>query len=338
MKKLAILGFALVLCLAFGSALAQRTLRLSYVAPEGDNWDLGAKRFAELVEERSDGLLRVETFPGSILANRSQQAEVQAVQSGTIDMAMFSPILLALFVDSRFDVYSLPFLFPDQEVALATVDELRPLTDGWLEERGLEGLAYGVNGFRQITNSARPIALPEDLAGLKVRAAGTQIFLKTFEALGASAITMNFGEVFTSLQQGVIDGQENPLGVILSTRLFEVQPYATVWNYAFDPVILTMNASLWSSFSAAEQALLRSAAEDAMSYERELAAQSDVSAPEALEAQGMAVYTPSPEELQAFRDAVETVYTDPAIIERIGAENLELVLNTVERIRTDVGR
>ena len=338
MKKWLLTIFVLGTFLALGVTTAQRTLRLSYIAPEGDNWDLGAKRFAELVEERSGGALRVETFPGSILANRSQQAEVQAVQSGTIDMAMVSPILLALFVDSRFDMYSLPFLFPDQEVALATVDELRPQTDAWLSERGLQALAYGVNGFRQVTNSERVITSPEDMTGLKFRAAGTQIFLKTFEELGASAITMNFGEVFTSLQQGVIDGQENPLGVILSTKLYEVQPYATVWNYAFDPVILTMNAQLFSSFSADEQSLLQTAAEDAMQYERELAAASDTTTPETLTAEGMNVYYPSAEELAVFRDAVGAVYTDPAIVERIGAENLDLVTSTVERIRTEMGR
>jgi TRAP-type C4-dicarboxylate transport system substrate-binding protein len=104
----------------------------------------------------------------------------------------------------------------------------------YLEQKGLKGLAFGANGFRQLTNSLLPVRTPENLTGVRCRVAGSRIFFRTFELLGADALTMNFGEVFTSLQQGVIDAQENPLSIIYSSRLYEVQPYLTIWNYSYD--------------------------------------------------------------------------------------------------------
>lgn len=338
MRKGLTIALALAVSVLGGSGLAAKTLRLSYIDPEGGTWDRGAKRFAELVRERSKGELIIQTFPGSVLANRNQQAEAQAVQAGTIDAVLISPIILALFIDPRFDMYSLPFLFPDLQTALAAADDLKPLTDRWLGEKGLKGVAIGANGFRQVTNSKRPIRTPADMRGLKFRVAGTQLFLKTFGLLGASAITMNFGEVFTSIQQGVIDGQENPLGIIQSTRLFEVQDYVTLWNYAFDPIILTFNQRVWNSLTPAEQRILQAAGEEGMKLNRQLTAQADRDLPAAFEKNGMKVYRPTAAELKAFEDAVKPVYNDPVIVSRIGAANIKLILSQVATVRRQLGR
>lgn len=337
-KLLVLLILSLLVSLLIGSASAQRTLRLSYIDPQGGAWDQGAKRFAELVAERSDGQLIIETYPGSILANRNQQAEAQAVQTGTIDAVLISPIILALFIEPRFDMFSLPFLFPDLEVALATTDALKSTVDPWFEERGLHAVAIGGNGFRQVTNSERPIRSPEDMRGLRFRVAGTRLFLETFAQLGTSAITMNFGEVFTALQQGVIDGQENPLNIIESARLFEVQNHVTLWNYVFDPIFLTFNGQVWASLSPEEQEILTEAGLEAMAYQREVIFEAVERLPEELAEQGMEVYRPTPEELEAFRSAVEGVYSHPEIVGRIGADNIEMIVERVAAVREELGR
>jgi len=328
----------LALSLLASFALAQRTLRLSYIDPEGGVWDRGAKRFAELVEERSNGELFIQTYPGSILANRNQQAEAQAVQTGTIDAVLISPIIVALFIDPRFDMFSLPFLFPDLEVALATADALKPTTDEWFAERGLHAVAIGGNGFRQVTNSRRPIQSPEDMRGLKFRVAGTRLFLETFSQLGASAVTMNFGEVFTSLQQGVIDGQENPLNIIEAARLYEVQDHVTLWNYVFDPIFLVFNQGVWNSLSPEQQTILAEAGQEAMAYQRELVFEAVERLETELAEKGMEVYTPTPEELRAFQEAVAPVYEDAEIVGRIGQENLTMIQEEVARVSEQLGR
>lgn len=335
MKKYLLL---LVICLLLPASLAQRTLRLSYIDPQGGAWDAGARRFAEIVAERSDGALVVQTFPGSILANRNQQAEAQAVQTGTIDAVLISPIILALFIDGRFDMFSLPFLFPDIEVALETTDALMPTVEPWFAQRGLHVVAAGANGFRQLTNASRPVRSPEDMRGLRFRVAGTRLFLGTFEQLGTSAITMNFGEVFTSLQQGVIDGQENPLSIIDSARLFEVQRYMTLWNYVFDPIFLTFNQNVWNSLSPEQQQILTEAGLEAMEYQRQVVIEGTEALEQSLSEQGMEIYQPNAEELARFRDAVASVYEDSAIIERIGADNLRLIQETVADISAELGR
>lgn len=331
------LTLAVAILLLFGSAFSQRNLKLSYIDPEGGAWDAGAKRFAELVAERTDGEIIIETYPGSILANRNQQAEAQAVQSGTIDAVLISPIIVALFIDPRFDMFSMPFMFPNLDVAFHASDAVRPTTDAWFEENGLHAIALGGNGFRQVTNSVRPIHSPSDMEGLRFRVAGTRLFLQTFANLGTSAITMNFGEVFTSLQQGVIDGQENPLNIIESARLYEVQDYVTLWNYVFDPIFLVFNQATWNSLSEEHQQILEQAGEEAMAYQREVVFAALERLRTDLGEMGMEVYTPTEEELEVFREAVAPVYDDQEIVERIGRENIELMLEQVEQSTQELG-
>ncbi|MDQ3397734.1 MAG: TRAP transporter substrate-binding protein DctP, partial [Deinococcota bacterium] len=186
--------------------------------------------------------------------------------------------------------------------------------------------------------SRRPIRSPEDMRGLKFRVAGTRLFLEIFAQLGTSAITMNFGEVFTSLQQGVIDGQENPLNIIESARLFEVQSHVTLWNYVFDPIFLTFNGQVWASLTPEEQEIITEAGLEAMDYQREVIFEDMERLPEKLAEQGMEVYRPTPEELEVFRSAVEPVYSHPDIVERIGTDNIEMILARVAAVREELGR
>ena len=302
-----------------------RVLRLSHITSPGSSWDKGARRFADLVRERSQGRILVRVFPAGQAANHNQRAELSMLGSGSLDMALVSTIILALYLDPRFDLVGLPWLFPDHAAAERVLDgpvgrELLAL----LETKGIVGLAYGANGFRQITNSVRPVRAPADLAGLRCRVAGSAMYARTLELLGADPLTMNFGEVYTSLQQGVIQAQENPLSIIASSRLYEVQRYCTIWNYSYDPIILAVNRRTLESLAPADRDLLRACAREAMQYQRQVVHEEDRTLPEVLRSKGMQVERLDPDRIRAFRAAVAPVYREFSDV--VGRERLERLL------------
>jgi tripartite ATP-independent transporter DctP family solute receptor len=316
--------------LAGAAGAAEKTIRLSHVTAQDSPWDKGARRFAELVAKGTNGRLEVKVFPQSQLANGSQKAELEMLQSGVIDMTWDSPIILALFLDKRFDVFNLPWLYPSMDVANRVADgPMGDLAMKWLEEKGVVGLGIGVNGYRELTNSKRPIATPDDMKGIKFRVAGSKLYLETFKLLGANAVTMSFGEVFTSLQQGVIDGQENPTAIIYSSKLYEVQKYLTMWHYSFDPLILCINKKLFDSLSPADQKAIRAAAKEAVAYERAVSAEEEKALPEELKKKGMQVNVLTPAQIAVFREKIHPVYN--MVQEYVGADNMRLMLTEVEK-------
>jgi len=319
-----------MLFLAAAAVAAEKTMRLSHVTAQDSPWDKGAHRFAELVAKNTNGRIEVKVFPQSQLANGSQKAELEMLQSGVIDMTWDSPIILALFMDKRFDVFNLPWLYPSMEVANKVADgPMGDLAMKWLEEKGVVGLGIGVNGYRELTNSKHPVTTPDDMKGIKFRVAGSKLYLETFKLLGANAVTMSFGEVFTSLQQGVIDGQENPTAIIFSSKLYEVQKYLTMWHYSFDPLILCVNKKLFDGFSPADQKAIRAAAKEAVAYERAVSAEEEKRLPEELMKKGMQVNTLTPAQIAVFKDRVQPVY---AMVEgTVGADNMKLMLAEVEK-------
>ena len=319
-----------MLFLAGAAFAAPKTIRLSHVTAKDSPWDKGAHRFADLVAKNTNGRIEVKVFPQSQLANGSQKAELEMLQSGVIDMTWDSPIILALFLDKRFDVFNLPWLYPSMEVANKVADgPMGALAMKWLEEKGIVGLGIGVNGYRELTNSKHPITTPDDMKGIKFRVAGSKLYLETFKLLGANAVTMSFGEVFTSLQQGVIDGQENPTAIIDSSKLYEVQKYLTMWHYSFDPLVLCVNKKLFDSLSPADQAAIRAAAKEAVAYERAVSAEEEKRLPEELKKKGMQVNNLTPAQIAAFKTKVQPVYA--MVQEAIGVDNMKLMLAEVEK-------
>jgi tripartite ATP-independent transporter DctP family solute receptor len=333
LKKDPIPLLILFMFLLFGCADKQgETLRLSHITSPSSSWQKGAERFASLVEEQSRGRIRVKVFPAGQIANHNQQGELQMLGSGSIDMALVSTIILALYLDPRFDLFSLPWLFPDHQTANQILDgEIGKEILSYLEQKGIKGLAFGVNGFRQITNSVRPIKDPEDLTGIRCRVAGSRIYFRTFELFGADALTMNFGEVFTSLQQGVIDAQENPLSIVYSSRLYEVQPYLTILNYSYDPLILAMNRSRWQRFSAEDQVLLLRCAKEAMDYQRSVVIEEDRTLPGELSRKGMEVIRLDREEVQIFKERVRPIHEEYTPL--IGEPLVRRCLNEVKKLK-----
>ena len=334
MKTTLIYTTILLLLLSLSSCNNKKSktikLRLSHITAPGSSWDVGAQKFAKLVSEKSDGKINTRVYPGGQLANRNQKTELQMLQTGAIDMMLVSPIILALHLDPRFDVFGLPWMFPNHKIANKVCDGVMgEKAAEWLKEKNIKALAFGVNGFRQLTNNKKEIKLPDDLKNLKIRVAGTKLFLTVFKLLDANPSTMNFGEVFSALAQGAIDGQENPLSIIYSSKLYEVQKYVTLWNYAYDPIILVINGNKWKSLSENEKNLLLNCAKEAMNFQRDFVEKDDKNLAKKLSEAGMKITTPTKNALADFKKKTEPVYKD--FVNRIGKDIIELCKEEVEK-------
>jgi tripartite ATP-independent transporter DctP family solute receptor len=286
------------------------SLKMSVTTADTSSWTQGAKKFAELVAEKSDGNIEVKVFPNEQLSGGSQSKGIEMLMSGAIDFSFHSNIIYSI-MDEKFGVISLPWLIPDTD----TADTLLSGTGGeaineLLLEKNVVGLGFGENGFRQLTNSKKAIETPEDLAGLKIRIPGIKMYISLYKALGTDPISMNFSEVFTALQQGTIDGQENPTDVISSSKINEVQKYMTVWNYSYDAIILGMNKDKFESLDADSQAIIKEAAAEACEYQRTLNRELTSTQTQAFIDGGMEVNVLTPEQMEAFKVKAQSVYTE----------------------------
>ena len=295
-------------------------IRISLILGDTSEWYQGAARWKELVEERTGGRYRVEIVPNASRSSHSQSTELQDVQRGNLEASLESTILLST-IDPAWQVFSFPWLFPSHEVANAVCDgDVGQAMLERLPEKNLVGLAYGVNGFRQITNNQRPIRTPGDLRGLKIRLPqGLPPLLLTH--FGASAHLMNFGDLFVALRTGDMHGQENPLSVIKTAKLHSVQKHLTLWNYVYDPIVLCVNRDFWGKLPAGDQAILRACAKEALAHERRLVAEADETLPGELATLGMALVRLSAAERAAFRAAAAGLR--PAFEAVVGAGRLE---------------
>ncbi|GAB3059963.1 DctP family TRAP transporter solute-binding subunit [Sediminivirga luteola] len=273
---------------------------------DASTWYAGAERFAEILEDRSDGRIVVNIFANEQLSGGDPAAGVEQLMNGDKAFSYNSTIIYS-GIDERFAAINAPFLYDSYEVADQAI------ADGGLDaykelsrEVGVEMLGFGESGFRQVTNSKTPIGAPDDLVGLKVRVPGSSLFLDIYSELGADPVTMNFAEVFTSLQTGTIDGQENPFDVIHSNGLADVQEYLSVWNYVYDPLILGMNKDLYDSLSEEDRALVDEAAEEANALQIDLNREREAEQLAEFE-ETMQVTELSPDQVNAFREALTPV-------------------------------
>ena len=283
-------------------------LKMSVTVSDSSTWYEAAEKLKKDLAEESDGRINLELFANEQLSGGDSGKAVEGLSKGTIDLTFNSTIIYSI-LDERFGVASAPFLF-------SGTDEVDPVFAGKggdmlkeiLAEKGVQALGYGQNGFRQITNSKKEIKSPEDLKGLKVRIPGITMYTDLYRELGTDPTTMTFSEVFTALQQGTIDGQENPIDVIYSSKLQEVQDYITLWNYSYDPLVLGMNKKLYDSMSDEDKKLFDRLGKEAAEYQVKLARDKEATQIEELEAAGMQIYTPTDEELAQFKKAVQPVY------------------------------
>ena len=313
MKRLCVFGIFLIcvlLCILScgGNDTGSKTLKFSLILGDQSDWYSGAKRFSELIEERTSGRYRVKIYPHAQLAGHVQRTELEMVQTGVIDISLESTILLSL-IEPRMSIPTLPWLFESYDVAQRVLDS--PVGDellGLLPAKGIIGLAYGVNGFRQLTNSRNPVFSPDDISAMKIRVPAIKMYIELFKGLDADPSSMNFGELFTALAQKTMDGQENPLSVIHSARLYEVQKYVTMWNYSYDPLVLCINKKLWDSFSVEDQHIFDTCAHDAMDYERSIVADGEQALMDSLRMKGMQITILDDESLQEFKSRSEYIY------------------------------
>ncbi|MBW2036459.1 MAG: DctP family TRAP transporter solute-binding subunit [Deltaproteobacteria bacterium] len=233
-------------------------------------WGMGAKKFAELVKQKTNGRINIKPYYGSALLKGAQLKSPQMVATGVIDCAYESTINSSPVIPEM-NIFSLPFFINTFE----NLDKLESGETGKaifkaMDKVGLVGLAWAENGFRQVTNSKRPIHRPEDLKGLRLRVVGSPIFIDTFRQLGADPVNMNWGDAVTAFQQGVVDGQENPVGVLIPVQIFQYHKYATFWNYLVDPVIIYWNKKQWNAFPKEIQKAIREAAQESARFEKAL--------------------------------------------------------------------
>lgn len=224
----------------------------------------GAFQWAELVTQRSGGRINVKVYPGSQLVGGDQTRELVAMRQGVIDFAVFSTINIAPQV-REVGLFQLPFLMPDHRALDALIrGEIGRDIFSVMERREVVPLAWGENGFREISNSRRAIRTPEDLRGMKIRFAAGAIFTEIFNAMGANPVQMSFADLQPALSTGAVDGQENPINLFLAFRMDTLaQKHLTVWNYVNDPLIFALSRTVWNSFSDADKQLVRECAEEA---------------------------------------------------------------------------
>ncbi len=283
-------------------------LEMSVTTSETSTWFLGAEKLAEDIEKETDGRIKIDVFANEQLSGGDSGKAVELLSKGNIDLTFNSTIIYSV-LDDRFGVASAPFIFDDLEDAdKAFNGKAGEMLEEVVREKNVEPLGYGENGFRQITNDTREIKGPKDIEGLKIRIPGITMYTDLFRELGADPATMTFSEVFTALQQGTIDGQENPIDVIYSSKLNEVQDYITMWNYSYDPLVLGINKDLYDSLSKEDQELFKKLGKEAAAYQVEITREREKEQIEELEEAGLNFYYPTEEEIEDYREAVEPVF------------------------------
>ena len=278
MKMTKLVGYmAMALCgLALATAgqaqVNEHTFRLGTANPLPHPIPTGAEKWAELVKQKSGGKMTIKVFPGAILGGDVQT--LSAVQGGTLDFTVMNSGILQSQI-KEFAVLDFPFLFNDGKEADAILDGPigKKLSD-LLPAKGLVSLAYWELGFRQLTNSKRLINKADDIAGLKVRVIQSPIYIETFNALGANAVPMPITEVYTAMEQKIIDGHENPFSVIEANKFYEVQKFLAVSNHIYNPQSLLASKKTWDKLTKDEQDILSSTAIEAQKFERQLARES----------------------------------------------------------------
>jgi len=335
MKQSIILVLVAALCLSLfagcGSAPAQ--------SPSGEAGDSGydsitltmavngtdtqidtkvANYFKELVEEETQGSVIIEVYPNDQLAGGNATKGIEMIADGSTDLAAYATSVLSV-LDERLSIGTIPWMFNNYTEARQTIDAGGlAYYDSVLQEQGITAIGSFHNGFRQLTNSKHAVTAPEDLKGLKIRVPGSEVYMNFFKAFGADPVALNWSEVFTALQQGTIDGQENGVSITSTSGVVEVQKYMTIWNYTYENDLFLANSTLWNSLSESTRAMLTEKAVEACNWGRDqVEAEQDTLIAE-FEEQGMEVTILTPEQLAPFQEVVSELRRN--FFEKYGAE------------------
>lgn len=311
-----------VLALSATAALAQdfqeRTIKFGHLNNTDHPVSFGVKRFSELLAAKTGGKFKVQEFPSNQLGNEMQQQS--ALQGGVQEMSAPATTSLAGIV-KEFGLVDFPFAVSTFEQADALLDgPLGQALIARLPEKGLVALGYWDLGFRNVTNSKRPITKAEDLEGLKLRVIPNPVFLESFKAFKANPVPMPFAELYGALEAKAVDGQENPFAVILSNKFFEVNKFVSATNHVYAANIVLVSKRFWDKLSPAEQKAMHEAADEARRYQRQVSRAAAQKAVGELQAKGMQYNTIAPAEQARMGAIVKPVLEkfassyDPAIV------------------------
>jgi tripartite ATP-independent transporter DctP family solute receptor len=306
---------------------------LSLVITQETSWGRAAGRFADVVRHRTQGRIKIRNyFEGQLFAGK-QTTEFQLLQQGVADFAIGSTINWSGQV-KELNLFALPFLFPNYP----TVDAVQAGEPGkrlfkLIEQKGVVPIALGENGFRELTNTKRPVHRPEDLQGLRIRVVGIPIFIDTFRALGANPVAMDWNtQALPAFRQGTVDGQENPIGLIIPYKIWEYHKYVTLWHYAIDPLVLAVSAKTLASLTPEDRALVRKVGEEVMALQKREVREGLEGPLNVLETlqkiYGMEGTQLWPSDVKAFRDKTRLVHTKWA--EEIGADLVRSAENIID--------
>ena len=301
--------------LTFGAASAadirEHTIKFATQNPKGHPLVIGMEKFAEIVTAKSGGKIKVNMFPGGVLGGDAPN--VSALQGGTLEMVSMNSGILASQV-KEFAVYDFPFQFANGKEADAVVDgPFGKMMHAKLQDKGMVGLTYWELGFRNMTNSKRPINTVADLAGPKIRVIPNPINLDWVKALDANPTPMAFPEVYAALESKALDGQENPLSVVLANKFFEVQKHLTLTNHQYNPQSVIISKKFWDKLNADEKKLIGDAAVEAGKYQRQVAREAATTALDTLKKAGMQVTELPPAEMDKLRDKMRPVIAKYAV-------------------------
>jgi tripartite ATP-independent transporter DctP family solute receptor len=331
MKRLVLKTLVAALAVAaFGLAQAQtKTIKFVNQNAKGHPIVLGMDRFAEIVEARSGGKLKVTVYPGGALG--SDQANVSALQGGTLEMASMNSGIFASLVKD-FAIYDFPFLFANPAEADAVVDgPFGKSLHAKLEEKGLVGLGYYELGFRHITNSKRPITKVEDIAGLKLRVIPNPINIDWVSALGANPTPLPFPELYAALEQKAVDGQENPVATINGAKLYEVQKHLALTSHQYNPQSIVVSKKFWDGLPADEKKIVQDAVNESIKYQREQSRALASSLLETLKKNGMQVTELPAAEVAKLREKMKPVIAKHSA--SVGEATVSAMMAELARIR-----
>ena len=303
------------------TAMAQETMKLNISIGQNSHYGVAVDVFAKEIEKRTAGRYKVQNFYSGALG--AERESIEAVQLGTLDLTMTSTGPVPNFVP-EVAILDIPFLFKDYAQARATLDG--PVGQDMLGKfpaKNLVALAWGENGFRHMTNNKRSVNAPDDLKGLKMRTMENPVHMQAYKAFGIIPTPMAFTEVFTALQQGTVDGQENPLSVISAAKFSQVQKYITLTGHVYSPALILMNKAKWDKLSAADKQAFAESAKEAVKANRARIDEDEKRVVAELKSQGMTVVEVV--DKGKFQTALEPTFVEFG--KKFGQDNIDKIKN-----------
>ena len=317
-----------------GSSTEKVELRLGQSKSANHPVSKGIDKFAELVEEKSNGEIKIETFHDALLG--SDREVIESAQQGTLDLASSSTPNMASFTN-YFTAWDLPFIFETKDEVYKAVDgEPGDVVREEMEKSGFKVIFFPDYGFRQVVNNVRSIKVPTDITGLKIRTTNSPVEIADYTAWGANPTPVAWGEVFTALQQGTVEGEGNSYSLLWDSKHQEVLKYATEVNYNYSSDIVVMNKGVFDGLSTEHQNILMEAGKEALVWQRELANSREAEAKQQFIDFGIEIYEPTAEEYQQWKNDSKAVWDEFVSPGKAEPEYVDLILETIGKKKEDI--